>query len=84
MHGIKVTFDEFRKEIKNIKSASDLTHDNITALWAVAIFSTIEFQRQSDPDTPEELLFEMARMTAMKHFDLALLDSYGVRPDEFE
>lgn len=41
MDDMKSTFAEFKKELNSINQISDLNPDNITAMWVVAIYSTI-------------------------------------------
>lgn len=82
---MKAAFDMLRKEIKNVNSAADITPEILTALWTMSIFSTLEHLRRIAPEEAnDEDHLEMARMMALKHFDITLLDSYGIKPEEFE
>ncbi len=81
---LKKLFDLFRKEMKDVNSAADLNADIISALWSVSILASIEHMAMQMPDADESELIELSRMNALKHFDLALLDTYGVSVDEDE
>jgi hypothetical protein len=81
---IKQMMNTFRREISNVNSVKDLNSEVITSIWTVGIFLTIENLRTQMPkDLQDDLiLLETARMSALKHFDLALLDSFGISIDE--
>jgi hypothetical protein len=81
---IKQMMNTFRREISNVNSVKDLNAEVITSIWTVGIFLTIENLRTQMPEDLQDdlVLLETARMSALKHFDLALLDSFGIRIEE--
>jgi hypothetical protein len=82
---IKNLFDAFRKSIAHVNKIEDLDDELITSLWTVSILTTMQKINKDLPQGiksgDDEHLLPTARLVALKHFDLMLLDSYGIEPE---
>jgi hypothetical protein len=80
---IQEMFDLYRTQIKNIKSENDITPELLAGMWSMSIYASLIHLRATQPHIENEVeLLELARMMALKHFDVSLLDSFGIDTGE--
>ena len=71
----KPLFNDLITLLKPVKQHEDIDDKIVGELLSAAITSTIEYLRQNDDCSYIEAV-EVARMTALKHFDLILRDAF--------
>lgn len=68
-------FNDLIAVLKNVKSEKDLTPKVLDELLHHATSATTDFIHMEQPEASRAEAIEVARMTALKHFDMLMVEA---------